>query len=153
MSAPWRWSLIWAARGIWATAGFPSGARPRTSRRACPFHGTRLVGRSGMSSKRGISRMADHPAHGKAPSGGLEAHLQTYEGFLRGAVAVALMVFFTMVALVSFRFGHSLNTFIGFAVLVIGLIVVLIDLKAGSRWFLSLGTLIVLGLITAVNVS
>jgi hypothetical protein len=57
------------------------------------------------------------------------------------------------VALVSFRFAHMLNVFTGFAGLILGFIAVAIDARSGSRWFLSLGVLVLFGLITAVNVS
>ena len=43
---------------------------------------------------------------------------------------------------------------LGWAVLIFGLIAILIDLRSGSKsWRLSLGTLVVFGLLTAINVS
>ena len=80
-------------------------------------------------------------------------HRQTYEGFVTGAIVLTFVSFLILVALVSFRFGETLNVFIGFAGLAIGFIAVAIDARMGSRWFLSLGVLVVFGLITAINVS
>jgi len=54
---------------------------------------------------------------------------------------------------VDFRFAHTLNVFSGFAGLILGIMAVLIDVRTGGRWFLSLGVLVVFGLISAVNVS
>jgi hypothetical protein len=84
----------------------------------------------------------------------LDAHQQAYSGFLRGSVALILHVAFVMVALCSFAFAARFSVFIGFAGLIIGTIAVLIDARAGSRyWFLSLAVLLIFGLITAINVS
>lgn len=96
--------------------------------------------------------MADH-----SPADNDDQHLSdhrfTYEGFVKGAIVLTLVSFLILVALVSFRFADTLNVFIGFAGLVIGFIAVAIDARGGSRWFLSLGVLVVFGLITAINVS
>ena len=84
----------------------------------------------------------------------IAAHQSTYGQFVRGSVALALTCAFVLVALCSFAFGHTLNVFIGFAGLIIGLITVLIDARSGSqRWFLALGVLVIFGLITAISVS
>jgi type IV secretory pathway VirB2 component (pilin) len=96
--------------------------------------------------------MANHGAAG-GHSAGMEEHVSTYEGFLKGAVALTLACLFILVALVSFGFGHSLNVFIGFAGLILGLLAIAIDARAGGRWLLSIGLLVVFGLITAVNVA
>jgi hypothetical protein len=64
-----------------------------------------------------------------------------------------LVSFYVLVALVSFRFAHTLNVFAGFAGLILGFIAITIEARMGSRWFLSLGVLVLFGLITAVNVS
>jgi len=96
--------------------------------------------------------MAEHTSsdtHGN----GMEEHRSTYEGFVKGAIVLALVSFYVLVALVSFRFAHTLNVFTGFAGLVIGFTAIAIDARTGSRWFLSLGVLVLFGLITAVNVS
>jgi hypothetical protein len=99
--------------------------------------------------------MAEHSAPGPSGhAGGIEDHLATYRAFLKGAVATLLLVGFTCVALVSFAFGHSLNVFLGFLGLVLGVIGVLIDWRMGSKhWGLSLTLLVIFGLITAINVA
>lgn len=94
--------------------------------------------------------MADHASHG----GDIEAHRKTYEGFIAGVVVLSILSAYVLVALVSFRFGHSWNVFLGFLGLVLGVIAVLIDARLGSRrYFLSVGILVVFALITAVNVA
>jgi hypothetical protein len=95
--------------------------------------------------------MAEHTAqHGAMDS---STHGATYEFFVRIMVAGIIHVFFVMVALVSFAFGHSASVFLGFAGLIIGTIAVLIDFRSQSRYFLSLGLLALFALITAINVS
>ena len=84
---------------------------------------------------------------------GMEGHRGTYQGFVKGAIVLSLICAFVLVALVAFRFAHTLNVFTGFAGLILGFIAVAIDARTGSRWFLSLGLLVLFGLITAVNVS
>ena len=96
--------------------------------------------------------MADHTASG-SHSSDMEAHRDTYKGFIKGAIVLSLVSGFVLVALVAFRFGQSLNVLTGFLGLVLGLIAVAIDFRVGSRWFLSLGLLVLFGLITAINVS
>jgi hypothetical protein len=84
---------------------------------------------------------------------GMEEHRSTYEGFVKGAIVLSLVSAFVLVALVSFGFAHTLNVFTGFAGLILGFIGIAVDARTGSRWFLSLGVLVLFGLITAVNVS
>ena len=83
----------------------------------------------------------------------MEAHRNTYEGFIKGSIALSLICGFVLVALVDFRFAHSLNVFTGFGGLILGIIAVFIDARRGSTWFLSLGLLVLFGLVSAVNVS
>lgn len=100
----------------------------------------------------GTSHMADHSS-GNA-SNEMEAHRSTYEAFIKGAIALSLICGFVLVALVDFRFiSNPLNVFMGFGGLVLGVIAVLIDARTGGRWLLSLGLLVVFGLISAANVS
>jgi hypothetical protein len=81
------------------------------------------------------------------------AHRSTYSAFVRGAIVLSFVCALVLVALCSFAFGKSLNVFIGFAGLIIGIAALLVDARSGSqRWFLSLGVLVLFGLITAVNV-
>jgi hypothetical protein len=97
--------------------------------------------------------MAEHtPSH--SHSGGIDDHRATYEGFVKGAIVLALSSFFILVSLVSFRFGHSWSVFLGFAGLVAGAAGIAIDVKTGSkRWTRSLVILVLFGLITAINVA
>jgi len=95
--------------------------------------------------------MAEHGSSG-TPGHGLEDHKHTYEGFIKGTIGLTLLCFFVLVALVAFRFVSNWNVLLGFAGLIIGTIAVVIDARAGSRWLLSLGVLIVFGLITAIAI-
>jgi hypothetical protein len=96
--------------------------------------------------------MAEHGSHNA--HGDLASHRETYEGFIRGSIVLVLITAFVMVALVSFRFASFLNVFIGFAGLILGIIAVLAETRAGSkRWFVSLAILVAFGLITAINIS
>ena len=95
--------------------------------------------------------MADHSSDNS--SHGMEEHTNTYAGFVTGSVALSIICGFVLVALVAFRFAHTLNVLTGFAGLIIGLVAVLIDVRTGGKWYLSGGLLVLFGLITAVNVS
>jgi hypothetical protein len=95
--------------------------------------------------------MADHSS-GNA-SKDMEAHRSTYEGFLLGAVALSIICLFVLVALVNFRFAPSHSLLLGFGGIIIGIIAVLIDARTGARWFLSVGLLVLYGLISAFSVS
>lgn len=93
--------------------------------------------------------MANHsPAHEPR---GFEDHKSTYEGFLKGSMALSLICAFVLVALCAFRFMDFLNVFTGFAGLIVGIIAVLIDLRSGGRWYLSGGLLVLFGLFVAIN--
>jgi hypothetical protein len=96
--------------------------------------------------------MAEHASSGSHFTD-MEAHRSTYEGFIRGAIALALVSAFVLVALVAFRFGQTLSVLTGFLGLVLGIAAVANDLRLGSRWLRSLGLLVLFGLITAVNIS
>ena len=96
--------------------------------------------------------MAEHTSSGTHTSD-LEAHRSTYEGFIKGAMALSLISGFVLVTLVAFRFAHTLNVLTGFLGLTLGIIAVAIDFRTGSRWLMSGGLLVLFGLITAVNVS
>lgn len=96
--------------------------------------------------------MAEH--HHAPMSNDIEAHLESYRGFLRGTIILVLASAFTLVALCAFAFGQTLPLLLGWAILIVGSIALLIDLKSRSRtWRLSLVTLLVFGLLTAANVS
>ena len=97
--------------------------------------------------------MADHSAHSGSHSGNFEAHRATYSGFITGSLALTILCFYTLVALVAFRFAGSFGVFLGFAGLIVGVIAVLVDVKTGGkRWFLSGGALVLFGLLTAMSV-
>jgi hypothetical protein len=95
--------------------------------------------------------MAEHSSDNHAH--GMEEHTSTYEAFIKGSVALSIICGFVLVALCSFAFAATLNVFTGFAGLIVGVIAVLIDARTGGKWLLSLGALVLFGLITAVNVS
>ena len=95
--------------------------------------------------------MAEHSSGNHSQD--MEAHRNTYDGFIKGSVALSIICGFVLVALCSFAFAHTLNVFTGFAGLIVGIIVVLIDARTGGKWLLSVGALVLFGLITAVNVS
>jgi hypothetical protein len=97
--------------------------------------------------------MADHSAHGGSSRGNFAAHQATYDAFIKGAVALTILCIYTLVALVAFRFVGGWGVFLGFAGLVVGVVTVLIDLKAGGqKWFLASGALVLFGLLTAMSV-
>ncbi|NNE24230.1 MAG: hypothetical protein HKN11_16650 [Rhizobiales bacterium] len=93
-----------------------------------------------------MSETTDHTKH-------LPAHEETYGNFIKGSIALSLYCAFILVALCSFAFGATLNNVIGWVILIVGLIAVLIDLRAGGRWILSGGLLVAFGLLTGINVS
>lgn len=92
-------------------------------------------------------------AENQVPTNELAEHQASYRAFLKGVIVVILASAFTLVALCAFAFGKSFSLLLGWAVLIFGLIAILIDLRSGSKsWRLSLGTLVVFGLLTAINV-
>ena len=95
--------------------------------------------------------MAEHSSDNHSQD--MEAHRSTYEGFIKGSIALSIHCGFVLVALCSFAFAHTLNVFTGFAGLIIGTIAILIDARTGGKWYLSIGALVLFGLITAANVS
>jgi hypothetical protein len=99
----------------------------------------------------GISTMAEHSSDEHSQD--MEAHRSAYSAFITGSIALSFICAFVLVSLVSFRFAATLNVFMGFAGLIAGIVAVLIDIRTGGKWLLSLGALVVFGLITAVNVS
>ena len=96
--------------------------------------------------------MAEH-APSNSHSGDANDHQATYANFLKGAAGLSLFCFFILVALVSFRYGQTFNVFMGFAGLIAGLIAISIDARSGGRWLLSIGVLVVFGILTAINIS
>lgn len=95
--------------------------------------------------------MADHGSSG-ATSHGIAAHQATYSGFIKGSVALSLICAYTLVALAAFAFVSNFNLVLGFGGLIIGILAVLIDLRASGKWYLSGAWLVIFGLITAVAI-
>lgn len=93
--------------------------------------------------------MADHsPSHSPR---GFQDHKETYETFLTGSIALGIICGYVLVSLVAFGFMDHLNVLTGFAGLIVGIITTLIDVRAGGRWFLSGGLLVLFGLFVAIN--
>lgn len=96
--------------------------------------------------------MADHGSSG-THSHGFDEHQSTYSAFVKGSVALTLLCLYVLVALAAFAFVSSGNVLLGFAGLILGMIAILIDARAGNKWYLSGGLLVIFGLVTAVMVS
>ncbi len=87
-------------------------------------------------------------------SHGMEDHTATWEGFVKGCVALSLMCAFIVVALCEFGFGTSMTFLIGFGGMIAGLIAIIIDARANpSKWYLSVGLLIAYGILVAVTIT
>ncbi len=95
--------------------------------------------------------MADHSSGNS--SNDMEPHKTTYEGFIKGSMALTIICLFIMVALVDFRFAASHNVLLGFSGIIVGVIAVLIDARTSGKWFLSIAILVLFGLISAISVS
>ena len=96
--------------------------------------------------------MADHGTH-TSNAMDYEAAHATYAGFLKGAVVLTIFCLYVLVALCAFAFIDKGNVLIGFAGLIIGAIALIIDLRAGNNWYISVAWLVIFGLFTAVMVS
>ena len=84
----------------------------------------------------------------------IHAHEETYEGFIKGAMALSIIVGFIIVALCMFGFGTSYTFLIGFGGIVLGCVVTFMDASARStKWILSLGTLVAYGLLVAAMIT
>jgi hypothetical protein len=92
--------------------------------------------------------MADHGSSG-THSHGFEEHASTYSGFIKGSVALTILCFYVLVALVAFAFVGGANLLLGFGGLIVGVIALLIDMRAGGGWKIAGGWLVLFGLITA----
>ena len=96
--------------------------------------------------------MAEHGSTG-THAHGFEEHAKTYEGFIKGSIALTILCLYVLVALVAFAFIASGNVVIGFAGLIIGIIALILDVRSGANWKLSIAWLVVFGAITAVSLS
>ena len=72
--------------------------------------------------------MAEHGSTG-THSHGFEEHAKTYDGFIKAS---------------------STNLLVGFGGLIIGVLALIIDLRVGGSWKLSVGWLVIYSLLTAV---
>jgi hypothetical protein len=94
--------------------------------------------------------MAEHGSTG-THSHGYEQHAKTYDGFIKGSIALTILCFYVLVALVAFAFvASSTNLLVGFGGLIIGALAMIVDLRVGGGWKLSVGWLVIYGLLTAV---
>ena len=94
--------------------------------------------------------MAEHGSSG-THSHGFEEHAKTYDGFIKASIAGTILCFYVLVALVAFAFvASSTNLLLGFGGLIIGILALIIDVRIGNSWKLSLGWLVIYGLLTAV---
>ena len=96
--------------------------------------------------------MADHGTH-TSNAMDYEAAHSTYAGFLKGAVVLTIFCLYVLIALCAFAFIDKGNVLIGFAGLIIGAIALIVDLRAGNNWYISVAWLVIFGLFTAVMVS
>jgi hypothetical protein len=96
--------------------------------------------------------MAEHGTHTSSAMD-YEAANATYAGFIKGSVALTIFCLYVVVALCAFAFIEHGNVLIGFAGLIIGALALIIDLRAGNNWYISVGGLVIFGLFTAFMVS
>jgi hypothetical protein len=97
--------------------------------------------------------MAEHRSTG-THSHGFEEHAKTYDGFIKGSIALTILCLYVLVALVAFAFvASSTNLLVGFGGLIIGILALVIDLRTGNGWKLSVGWLVIYGLLTAVTLA
>jgi hypothetical protein len=93
-------------------------------------------------------------AEDQVPEHDMAEHYRTYTAFRASVVAHILGAAFVLMALVTFAFGNTLATVLGWATIVIGGAAILIDLWVGNKnWMFSLIALAGFGLITAAGVS
>ena len=96
--------------------------------------------------------MAEHGSTG-THTHSFEEHEKTYAAFIKGSVALTILCLDVLVALVAFAFISSGNLLIGFGGLIIGMLTLVLDVRAGQSWYLSVGWLVIFGLFTAVMLS
>ncbi|MDE2383568.1 MAG: hypothetical protein KGO53_03025 [Alphaproteobacteria bacterium] len=97
--------------------------------------------------------MADHGHSSQPALTGMAAHQATYDGFLKGSIALGLVCLYVLVALVTFRFmDNPMNLLVGFGGIIIGTIATLIGVRAGGKWLLPVVVLVLYGLLVANNI-
>jgi hypothetical protein len=98
--------------------------------------------------------MADELTDAGGGDSNYAAHLATYDGFIKGAVMASLHVAFVLVALVMFGFGKGAAVFLGFLGILAGMGAITLDfMSARGGWTISIVTLVLFVLVTAVNIS
>ena len=96
--------------------------------------------------------MAKQQSNQPSPHMDMEAHRQTYAGFVTASIAGTIACLYILVALAAVAFSPW-GTLICWATLVAGGILLVLDAKGGSgKWTLSGGGLVVFSLITLLNV-
>ena len=87
------------------------------------------------------------------PAGSTD-HAATYNAFVKYAVALSIACFIILTSLCLFAFGPVGSIFYGFGGLIVGLIVLIIDVRIGSgNWLLSGGVAVLFALFAAMLVS
>ena len=98
--------------------------------------------------------MADELTDAGGSGPGYAAHLATYDGFIKGATMAALQVGFVLVALVMFGFGKGAAVFLGFLGIIAGMGAITLDfMSSRGGWTISIATLVLFVLVTAINIS
>jgi hypothetical protein len=109
-----------------------------------------------ISAFQGLLQMSGHDrftAETLDPSGSTD-HAATYQGFVKYSVALCIACFIILTSLCLFAFGPAGSLFYGFAGLIVGAIVLIIDLRIGSgNWLLSGGVAALFALFAAMLVS
>jgi hypothetical protein len=86
------------------------------------------------------------------PQQDLAVHEAAYHGFIRGAGVAAYHIFFTLVALVDFRFvNFPLNLFIGFGGLFVATAIAALTWRTG-KFIVPIGILILYVILVGMNV-
>ncbi len=81
-------------------------------------------------------------------------HEATYEGFVKGTMALSIICAFIVVALCLFGFGTSYTFLVGFGGIILSFVVTYIDARAKStKWVLSLGSLVAYGVLVALMIT
>jgi len=87
------------------------------------------------------------------PAGSTD-HAATYNAFVKYAVALSIACFIILTSLCLFAFGPVGSIFYGFGGLIVGLIVLIIDVRIVSgNWLLSGGVAVLFALFAAMLVS
>lgn len=80
------------------------------------------------------------------------SHTETYRLFLHGLGAAILHAALVLVALATFTFGKTLPVMLGFAIMIVGSFVVLMDFRRRSHYGMSLTFLGIFVVLAAVDI-